>query len=85
MVWTLLIPGQSITGHNKPPSIHDLTQQWDSLQHGGDLLHGPLTQAAFVAEATEAVDPTQQRASLSLGLSVELLQQLGGYREVALE
>lgn len=57
MIWTILIPGQSITGHNGPPSVHDLTQQWDSFQHGGDLLHGPLSQAAFVAEAAEAVDP----------------------------
>ena len=61
------------------------TQQWDALQHGRDLLHGTLSQAAFVAEAAEAVHPLQEPSPLRLALPLELLQQLGGHREVTLQ
>ena len=61
------------------------TEQRDALQHGSDLLHGALSQAACVVEAAEAVHPLQEPAPLRLGLPVELLQQLGGHREVTLQ
>ena len=62
-----------------------LTQEWDDLQHGSDLLQGAVGLAALVGVAAEAVDPAQQPAALRLGFPVELLQQLGGDRKVFLE
>lgn len=50
-----------------------LTEQWDDLQHGTDLLHRTLSLAALVAVAAVAVDPLQQPASVRFGFSVKLL------------
>lgn len=62
-----------------------LTQQRQGLEQAADLLAGPQAGAASVGEAAEAVHPAQEPAVLSLGLTVQLLQQLGGHREAALE
>lgn len=62
-----------------------LTQEWDILQHGSDLLHRTLGLAAFMVVAAKAVNPPQQPASVCFGFSVKFLQQLGGNREVILK
>lgn len=62
-----------------------LTQEWDDLQHGADLLHRTLGLAALVSIAAEAMDPSQQPASVRFGSFVKFLQQLGGDWKVSLE
>lgn len=64
------------TTYNSP--FPSLTQKWDSIQHGTDLLHRTLGLAAFMAVAAKTVDPPQQPASVCFGLFVKFLQQLGG-------
>lgn len=60
------------------------TQEWDSLQHGIDLIHRALGLAASMTVVAITVDPLQEPASVCFSLSVKVLQQLCGHGEVIL-
>lgn len=67
------------------PLFSLLTEEWDGLQHGTDLLHGTLGLTQFMAVATKTVDPPQQLSSVCFGFFVKFLQQLQSHREVILK